>query len=87
MEIKPLNVLKKRKMSYIPDHFGKIKISELEFIDSQIIDWVDSKLIGRYAISELPSILEGRLKISTYIAFEDKKELTYFMLACPFLRR
>jgi hypothetical protein len=30
---------------------------------------------------------EGKLKSATFVAFEDHKELTYFMLACPHLRR
>ena len=30
---------------------------------------------------------DGNLKSTTFMAFEDQKELTYFMLACPHLRR
>lgn len=87
MEINPLNVLRKRKLSFFPVHFVKAKISDLEIFTEEIVNWVDTKLSGRYAISEFPSNYEGRIRLSTYIAFEDQKELTYFMLACPFLRR
>lgn len=87
MEINPLNILRKRKLSYFPVHFVKTKISDLELIDDHITDWIDSKLTGRYAILNFPSLFEGKVCLSTYIAFEEQKELTYFMLACPFLRR
>ena len=30
---------------------------------------------------------DGKLKTPTYVGFEEEKELTYFMLACPNLRR
>lgn len=87
MELNPLNVLKKRKLSYIPAHFKKIKIADKDFFSNPFEDWVNFNLSGRYSICEIPSNLEGRLTLSTYIAFEDQKELTYFILACPFLRR
>lgn len=87
MEINPLNILRKRKLSFFPVHFVKARISNLEIIPNDVINWVDTKLSGRYAISEFPSDHNGRFRLSTYIAFEDQKELTYFMLACPFLRR
>lgn len=87
MEINPLNILKKRKLSYFPVHFVKAKIFDQGFIENSVVDWVDSKLTGRYAILNFPSLSEGKISLATYIAFEEQKELTYFMLACPFLRR
>jgi hypothetical protein len=29
----------------------------------------------------------GKMATSTFLGFEDQKELTYFILACPYLRR
>ena len=51
-------------------------------------EWVKIKLKGRYCIVKQPSIdSSGSLKSAHFIGFEDQKELTYFMLACPMLRR
>jgi len=82
----PLDILKKRKLSFMPPHFGRV--SHCDFITEDLIRWIDNKLEGRYSITNIPSIdSDGKLKSQTFIGFEDHKELTYFMLACPFIRR
>jgi hypothetical protein len=43
-------------------------------------NWIDYKLTGRYSIVQKPN----KNGVQTIIGFEDAKELTYFMLACPF---
>jgi hypothetical protein len=86
-DLNPIDVLKQRKLKTLPPHFSKMKISEAELFEG-IEDWVKTKLKGRYCLVRSPRIDEsGNLKSSTYIGFEQQKELTYFMLACPNLRR
>ena len=88
LNISTLNVLNCRKTEYAPIQFAKIKISEDRVYESYLDVWIRTKLRGRYCIYSTPSISEsGSLKTSTFVSFEDHKELTYFMLACPFLRR
>jgi hypothetical protein len=88
IDLKPLNVLKKRKLEVMPVHFKKTKLSFFELDVDDIIDWVTKKLNGRYCISTEPFIeSNGSQKVATFIGFEDQKELTYFILACPYLRR
>ena len=87
-DLNPLEVLNKRSLSFIPPHFSKMQVSQNEIGFGSLENWVKSKLKGRYAIAQIPSIdKEGHLKTATFVAFEDQKELTYFMLACPHLRR
>jgi hypothetical protein len=90
-DLNPLEVLNKRSLSHIPPHFAKLKIEDgNRFLVSTntMESWVRTRLRGRYAIAKLPSIdKDGHLKTATFVAFEDQKELTYFMLACPHLRR
>jgi hypothetical protein len=88
-DLNPLEVLNKRSLSYVPPHFAKMKIADNELhLSGNIESWVRNKLKGRYAISKHPSIdKDGHVKSATFVAFEDQKELTYFMLACPHLRR
>ena len=87
-DLNPLEVLKQREVKTLPPHFAKCKLPDLLFIDDEVREWVKAKLKGRFCIVRTPAISEsGQLKSSTIIGFETKKELTYFMLACPFLRR
>jgi hypothetical protein len=73
IEYNPLDILKKRSLRVMPPHFGKIKLEEIK---------------GRYAVVKLSSIEnDSKLKSAMFAGFEDHKELTYFMLACPYLRR
>lgn len=86
-DLNPIEVLKQRKLKTIPPHFLKARISESEIFEG-LEDWVKSKLKGRYCLGKQPSIdKSGTLRSTYYIGFEDQKELTYFMLACPMLRR
>jgi hypothetical protein len=86
-DLNPIDVLKQRKLKTIPPHFSKIRVSESEIFEG-LEDWVKIKLKGRYYLTKKPSIDNtGNLKSTFFIGFEDQKELTYFMLACPYLRR
>jgi hypothetical protein len=87
-EINPLNVFNERFVDSTPIHFVKTKLSGSELIETELIDWIDAKLKGRYSLSYEPEIdSQGKLRLSTFVGFEDQKELTYFILACPHLRR
>jgi len=86
-ELNPIDVLKQRKLTSLPPHFSKIKISDYEIFEG-IEDWIHTKLKGRYCIVKHPGVdTNGAFKSTTYVGFEEQKELTYFMLACPILRR
>jgi hypothetical protein len=86
-DLNPIEVLKQRKLTTVPVHFKKIAVSDSEIWDG-LEEWVKKKLKGRYFISRQPSIdKSGNLRSTNFIGFEDQKELTYFMLACPLLRR
>jgi hypothetical protein len=88
LDINPIDVLKQRELSTLPPHFTKVKIADNDLFDNKVKNWIKAKLKGRYCIVKSPAIdSSGNLKSSTFAAFEDQKELTYFMLACPHLRR
>ena len=89
-DLNPLEVLNKRSLSHIPPHFAKFKIDDrgVSFGSDSLENWIRNRLKGRYAIAKQPTIdKDEHLKTATFVAFEDQKELTYFMLACPHLRR
>ena len=86
-DLNPIDVLKQRKLKTLPPHFSKIKITDFEIFEG-VEEWIKTKLKGRYCIIKSPGINhKGQLVSGSYIGFEEQKELTYFMLACPILRR
>lgn len=88
IELNPLEILREREVKTLPPHFSRIKISDSERYDKNILGWIRSKLSGRYCIVSYPAIdSNDKFKASTYAGFEEQKELTYFMLACQYLRR
>jgi len=88
IELNPLDVLNIRRLKIMPPHFSKTKVSNTDRINPDLAVWINSKLKGRYSIFSYPNLdSEEKQKNSTYVGFEDEKELTYFMLACPYLRR
>lgn len=88
VNLNPLDILKSRKMNRIPPHFAKLKVDQGISYNNHVEKWIHYKCQGRYAISCIPTLDEkGHFKSSWHVGFENHKELTYFMLACPFLRR
>jgi hypothetical protein len=85
-EVNPLDVLKCRKVNYLPSHF---KTAEIEYSSiTEIEKWIKDKLQGRYCITK--NILfdnEDKMQGKIVAGFEKHTELTYFMLACPHIRR
>lgn len=87
IDLNPISVLKERSMNFMPIHFSQIKI-ERSLNSFELLDWIKTKLRGRFCVIDAPALgIDQKLKIYTMIGFEDQKELTYFMLACPFYRR
>lgn len=87
LDINPIQLLRKREMSFLPAHFSTIKIDRF-ILDENMEKWIKTRLKGRYCITQKPMISDdNKVKIFDIIGFEDQKELTFFMLACPFFRR
>jgi hypothetical protein len=88
IELNALDVLNRRKIDFIAPQFSKIKISEGDLFGDDLEDWIKTKLKGRFYLQKTPGLgTDGKVRSVTYLGFEDHKELTYFMLACPHLRR
>jgi hypothetical protein len=85
-DLNPLDVLEQRELKTLPPHFSKVAVPFQ--LDNKIENWIKYKLKGRYCVLKTPSVdTQGNLKSIMVAGFEDQKELTYFMLACPHLRR
>lgn len=83
-----LDILSCRKVKNEAPHFSKVMVSKTEWVDDGIEDWISNNLKGRFYILSQPYLNdEGKLKTAKFAGFEDHKEITYFILACPYLRR
>lgn len=80
MNLNPLDVLNKRSLTWIPPHFTRIKVKHQVF-ETELEDWIKYKLKGRYCL------IQNTDSSTATLGFEDDKELTYLMLACPHFRR
>lgn len=84
-EVNPLSVLGCRKLSFIPEHFVRIKIA-ITVNKISLEKWIEYNLDGRYAIISSFHLDENKkMEIITEIGFEDPKELTMLTLGCQHL--
>ena len=72
----------------MPTHFCKTKIASVDRNYRDVTNWIRSKLAGRYCVLTYPTVTSNdKFQTATFVGFEEQKELTFFMLACPYLRR
>ena len=72
----------------MPPHFCKTKIAGADRNYRDVTNWIRSKLAGRYCVLTYPTVTSNdKFQTATFVGFEEQKELTFFMLACPYLRR
>lgn len=86
-QVNPLSVLGFRKLSFIPEHFSKIKIDKS--VDLKLLDqWINYNLNSRYSLVKSLVIGSDR-KISEVIeiGIEDPKEITMLTLGCPYIHK
>jgi len=85
--VNPLNVLKLRKLQYVPLHFTKIYVDNIKDIKN-IDNWIYSNLNSRYCIKKSHKV-DNNSRITEFceISMEDPKELTMLSLGCPYLHK
>lgn len=83
----PLNVLEMRRVQSAPPHFEYLTIPLTYNIEQSIIKWIEQYLNSRFYVGKSVE-LDRNNKIVTVIkvGFEESKEASYFMLACPILK-
>ena len=83
-----LNLFKVRKSSVIVPYFEYISIPYTYNIEESLNKWIAKNLKGRYFVGKTVDISTKTSKVETLmkVGFEDSKEMSYFMLACPLLK-
>lgn len=90
MEYNTLDLLNERQMKYLPIHFCSFQLDDGIIFSNkeQILNWIREKLVGRFAFLKSVGLDSNqKMKSSFVVGFEKPTELTYFIIACPYLRR
>ena len=80
------NVFGVRRVDFCPSHFDTTTLPQRYNIQDSIKKWIETKCKGRFYIGKAVSLSESKITPVVKIGFEDPKELSYFMLACPHLK-
>lgn len=84
----PLDVLDLRRVTFCPPHFSTTEMPRRYNMEGAICDWIEQNLKGRYFLGQNVTLNKNNNNIETIttVGFENAKEMSYFMLACPFLK-
>lgn len=86
-EPNPLNLFSLRRLPVPPPHFEYITVTLTYNIEEGINNWVKDHLKGRYYLGKSVGLNEqSQVGSVIKIGFEDPKEMSYFVLACPHLK-
>ena len=87
-EPNPLNFFGVRRANTAVPHYEYITLPYTYNIEDSLNKWVLKNLKGRYFLNKTAGVSTQTGKVETLIkvGFEDSKEMSYFMLACPLLK-
>jgi hypothetical protein len=87
-KINPYNIFEIRRCSFPPDHFDYTTINVSYNLKDAIEKWIEKNCKSRYYIgkSVACSGQDNKIVNTFKVGFEESKELSYFMLACPYLK-
>lgn len=86
-EPNPLNFYRLRKFKVPPEHFEFISVKLSYNLEQALETWIKDHLKGRYYIGKSGGLDgDGNFCKNLKIGFEDPKEMSYFVLACPHLK-
>ena len=90
---KPLNIFGLRRVKFCPPYFESVTVSLTYNLTTALENWIEEHTSGRYFIGAGLSLnkdnnttirMLNRNQIK--IAFENNKDMCYFLLACPHLK-
>ncbi len=83
----PLNVFNIRKVKAPVPYFEYVNIPMSYNIENSFDKWINNNLKNRYYIGKKVTLdQDNKIQQVITIGFEETKEMSYFMLACPHLK-
>jgi hypothetical protein len=86
-KINPLEVFNVRQVTCAPPHFEYINLPMTYNLEQSISKWVKNNLKHRFYVGRNVSLDKDNKLIQVLtVGFEENKDMSYFMLACPHLK-
>ena len=86
-KVNALNVLGLRKCKFPAHHFYYLTLPKYTPILHKNIDsWIYLNLNGRYYIGQTIDLVDNSISYILKIGFEQEKEVSFFKIACPYLK-
>lgn len=85
-KINPLNVLRCREVSDPPPYFKYLTLDIKYNIVDSVKLWIYDNLKHRFYIGETLTIDNNQFVVKIKIGFEEPKDASFFLLACPLLK-
>ena len=83
MKVNPYNIFGTRRVEFCPIYWTKLNIKKTSKIND-VNQWIYTHTKGRYYLEDgLVLNKENKIEIITEIGFENKRDSTYFLMACP----
>ena len=83
----PLNVFEVRQVKSAPPHFEYVNLPMKYNLEESLIKWIKQNLKNRFYTGKNVSLdSDNKLTQVLTIGFEETKDMSYFMLACPHLK-
>jgi hypothetical protein len=85
--VNPLEVFNARLVKSAPAHFEYVNIPAMYNLESSLIKWIERHLKNRFYVGKNVTLDENnKLTQVITVGFEESKDMSYFMLACPHLK-
>ena len=86
-KISPEDFFNIRRLKYKPPHLAMIDLPSQYNLEQAVEKWIETNLKKRYYLNKTVGLTkENKLEQVMRVGFEDPKELSYFVLACPLLK-
>ena len=83
----PLNVFEVRQVKSAPPHFEYVNLPMKYNLEDSLVKWVKHNLKNRFYIGKNVTLdSENKLTHVITVGFEETKDMSFFMLACPHLK-
>lgn len=86
-KLNPLNLFEVRQVKSAPPHFEYVNLPMTYNIEDSIVKWVKNNLKNRFYVGRNVTLDDNNKLIHVLtVGFEETKDMSYFMLACPHLK-
>jgi len=86
-KINSLNVFEVRRVKSAPPHFEYVNLPMKYNLEESLVKWIKQNLKNRFYTGKNVSLdSDNKLVQVLTVGFEETKDMSYFMLACPHLK-